>query len=326
MGQAAFLTGATGFVGTVLAQQLAAQGWRLTAIHRPGSNLKYLQGLPIEWRAGDVTDPASLRAALPERVDVVFHLAGDTSLWSRRNAVQTRVNVEGTRHMVEAALARGARRFVHTSSISVYGLQTGVIDERAEQLGRISPVNYQRSKFLAEEEVRKGVARGLDAVILNPAAIMGPYDAVNWVRMIRLVCEGKLPGVPPGRMSFCHVDEVARAHVAAFERGRKGENYLLGGADAPLAELVRVIGEVAGVTPPARVTPAWLLRTVGLAGDWASRLTGREPRITPESARMATRHLHCDCGKAVRELGFRPVPLRRLVEDSYAWLKAERLI
>ena len=104
--------------------------------------------------------------------------------------------------MVEAALARGARRFVHTSSISVYGLQTGVIDERAEQLGRVSPLNYQRSKFLAEEEVRKGIARGLDAVILNPAAIMGPYDTVNWVRMIRLVCDGRLPRRAAGSDEF----------------------------------------------------------------------------------------------------------------------------
>lgn len=326
MGKAAFLTGATGFVGTVLAKQLAGQGWQLTAIHRPGSKLGYLAGVPIDWRPGDVTDPASLCAALPDGVDAVFHLAGDTSLWSRRNAQQTRVNVEGTRNMVEAALARGAKRFVHTSSISAWGLQAGTIDERTPQRGGESPVNYQRSKFLAEEQVRKGIARGLDAVILNPAAIMGPYDAVNWVRMIRLVCEGKLPGVPPGRMSFCHVEEVARAHIAAFECGRRGENYLLGGTDAPLAELVRVIGEVAGVTPPARVTPAWLLRAVGQAGEWMSLVTGREPRVTPESARMATRDIGCDCSKAERELGFRRVPLRRMVQDSYDWLKAEGLV
>lgn len=326
MGQAAFLTGATGFVGTVLAKQLAAQGWQLTAIHRPGSKLKYLADVPIDWRTGDVTDKASLIAALPEGVDAVFHLAGDTSLWSRRNERQTRINVEGTRNMVEAALARGARRFVHTSSISVYGLQTGVIDERAEQLGRVSPVNYQRSKFLAEEEVRKGIARGLDAVILNPAAIMGPYDTVNWVRMIRMVIAGKLPGVPPGQMTFCHVEEVARAHVTAVDKGRTGENYILGGTYESLAELVLIIGEVAGRPVPARVTPAWLLRALGRAGGWISLVTGREPRLTPESARMATRRLNCDSSKAEHELGFRRVPLRRMVEDSYAWLKAERLI
>jgi len=325
-GKTAFLTGATGFVGTVLAGELAAQGWQVTAMHRPGSNLKHVQRLAVRLVPGDITDKASLLAALPPAVDAVFHVAGDTSLWSRRNAQQNRVNVDGTRHMVEAALEHGARRFVHTSSISAYGLQTGRIDERAEQLGRVSPVNYQRSKFLAEEEVRAGVRRGLDAVILNPAAIMGPYDTVNWARMIRLVHAGKLPGVPPGAMSFCHVREVAHAHIAAAERGKRGENYLLGGADAPLLELVHLIGEVAGRKVPAKPTPAWVLRAIGRAGEWASVLSGRQPTLTPEAARMVTRTLYCDCTKAERELGFRRVALRALVEDSYRWLKDEGLL
>jgi nucleoside-diphosphate-sugar epimerase len=325
-GSTAFLTGATGFVGTVLARELAGAGWQVTAIHRPGSNLKYVQHLGLKLVPGDVTDRELLLAALPPGVDAVFHVAGDTGLWSRRNAEQTRVNVEGTRHMVEAALERGARRFVHTSSISAYGLQSGRIDERAEQLGRISPVNYQRSKFLAEEEVRAGVRRGLDAVILNPAAIMGPYDTVNYARFIRLVHRGELPGAPPGAMSFCHVREVARAHIAAAERGRSGENYLLGGADATLLELVRLIGEIAGRKVPARPTPAWVLRAAGRLGEWTSLLTGRQPTLTPEAARMATRTLYCDCSKAERELGFRPVPLRTMVEESYRWLKDEGLL
>ena len=174
--------------------------------------------------------------------------------------------------------------------------------------------------------VRSGIKAGLDAVILNPAAIMGPYDTTSWARVIRLVCEQKLPGVPPGAMSFCHVQEVARAHIAAAERGRRGENYLLGGVDAPLLELVRLIGEVAGKKVPARATPAWLLRTVARAGEWVSLVTGKEPTLTPEGARMVTRTLHCDCSKAERELGLRRVELRCTVEDSYGWLKSEGLI
>lgn len=326
MGRTAFLTGATGFIGTVLARELIGRGWEVTAIHRPGSSLKHLEGLPLRLVQGDVTDPASLAAALPERVDAVFHVAGDTSLWSRHRERQHRVNVDGTRNMVEAALARGAGRFVHTSTISVYGLQSGRIDERAPQLGRDSPVSYQRTKFLAEEEVRAGMAKGLDAVILNPAAVMGPYDTRNWARMIRLVCEGKLAGVPPGAFSFCHVAEVAKAHVAAAERGRRGENYLLGGADATVAELVRTIGEVAGKKVPARVSPAWVLRALGQANEWLSLLTGREPSLTPQGARMAARRLFCDSSKAERELGYRPVPLKKMVEDSFRWLRAEGLV
>ena len=288
MPRTAFVTGANGFLGLNLVEELLAQDWRVIALHRAGSDIRYLQRMPAERAGGDVTDRDSLLRALPGGVDAVFHVAGDTGLWSRNNAQQDRVNVEGTRNMVAAAMARGAKRFLHTSTVSAYGLQRGRIDESAQQLGRISPVNYQRSKFLAEEEVRAGIARGLDAVILNPGAIMGAYDTHNYARVTMLVVAGTLPGVPPGSLPFCHVREVAKAHIAAFERGRKGENYLLGGA--------------------------------------MSHLTGREPRLTPEAARMVTREMSCDCAKAVRELGFRPVPLHEMVADCVDWLASEGLL
>jgi nucleoside-diphosphate-sugar epimerase len=326
MSQTAFITGATGFVGTVLCQELAGRGWQVTAIHRPGSNLKYLSRVPLRLVPADVTDRASLERALPEDVDAVFHVAGSTNLWSRGNDEQRRINVEGTRNAVEAALARRARRFVHTSTISVYGLQSGRIDERAEQRGSASPVNYQRTKFLAEEQVRAGIARGLDAVILNPAAILGPYDTGNWARMIRMVHAGTLPAAPPGATSYCHVREVARAHIAAAEHGRSGENYLLGGVDAPIIELVRVIGEVTGRRVPDRPTPAWVLRAVGRVGEWASYFTARQPMLTADAARIVTRELYCDCSKAMRELGYRAVDLKTMVGDTYRWLKEEGLL
>ena len=326
MARTAFVTGANGFVGLNLVQELLAQGWRVIALHRAGSDIKYLQRMRAERAVGDVTHRASLMRALPEAVDAVFHVAGDTGLWARNNAQQDRVNIEGTRHMVAAALEKRARRFVHTSTISAYGLQRGRIDERSEQLGRVSPVNYQRSKFLAEEEVRAGIARGLDAVILNPGAIMGAYDTHNYARVTMLVVAGKLPGIPPGSLPFCHVREVAKAHVAAFERGRKGENYLLGGTDARFLELVREIGAATGRSVPQRPTPAWVLRTLGLLGGAASHLTGRQPTLTPEASRMVTRNVSCDSSKAMRELGFRAVPLREMVGDCVAWLDAEGLL
>lgn len=326
MARSAFVTGATGFVGLNLVEALVGAGWEVVALHRPGSELKHLSRLPARRVAGDVTDRVSLERALPAGVDAVFHAAGDTSLWSRRNARQNLVNIEGTRNMVEAALARRARRFVHTSSISAYGMVSGRVDERAEQRGGSSWVNYQSSKFLGEQAVRAALARGLDAVILSPAAIIGPYDTRGWARMIRLVCAGKLPGVPPGSNSFCHVREVARAHIAAAERGRRGESYLLGGADASFVELVRTIGEVTGRTVSARPLPAWLLRALARLAQWTSYATGRAPTLSPEAAALATRTISCDCGKAERELGFRPVPLRAMVEDSVAWLEREGLL
>jgi nucleoside-diphosphate-sugar epimerase len=326
MPETAFVTGATGFVGLNLVEQLLARGWRVIALHRASAELKYLARLPAERAVGDVTDADSLLRALPERVDAVFHVAGDLSLWSPRNAEQDRVNIEGTRNMVQAALERGARRFLHTSSISVWGMVRGRIDERVPQLGRYSTVNYQRSKFLADEEVRAGIARGLDAVILCPGSILGPYDTRGYARLVTMVAAGTLPGVPPGSLSFCHVREVAAAHVVAAARGRRGENYLLGGTDASLLELVREIGEATGKAVPARPMPAWLLKAIGALGGAAGRLTGRQPNVTPEAARMATREVSCDSTKAAQELGFRTVPLREMVRDCVAWMTAEGLL
>ncbi len=326
MPRTAFVTGAAGFVGLNLVEELLAQGWRVIALHRAGSELTYLRQLPAARAVGDVTDAASVRRAMPQDVDAVFHVAGDTSLWSQHNAEQDRVNIDGTRNVVGAALEKRARRFVHTSSISAYGLQRGRIDERTPQLGEVSPVNYQRSKYLGEEAVRAGIERGLDAVILNPAGILGRYDTRNYARLVLMVATGTLPGVPPGSLSFCHAREVARAHVAAAARGRTGENYLLGGTDASFLELVREIGAALGKPVPRRATPAWVLRALGTMGAIRGALTGKAPVVSPEAARMATQDVSCDCAKATRELGFRAVPLKEMVRDCVEWLRAEDLL
>jgi dihydroflavonol-4-reductase len=174
--------------------------------------------------------------------------------------------------------------------------------------------------------VRATLTRGLDAVIMNPASIIGRGDVSGWARLIRMAVAGKLPGVPPGALSFCHGGEVARAHINAVEHGRSGENYLLGGTDASFLELVRTIGEVTGHRVPSRVTPAPVLRAMGHLSEWASHLTGKPPALTPESAYLVTRHFFCDSGKAVRELDYCPRALRSMVEESYRWLRQEALL
>jgi len=326
MPDSAFVTGATGFVGLNLVEALLREGWNVTAMHRRGSDLTYLRRLPAQRVEGDVVDAASVREAMPEGVDVVFHVAGDTGLWSGNNAAQDRINIQGTRHVVEAALARRARRFLHTSTVSVYGLQAGRIDERSPQLGLRSPINYQRSKLRAEGEVRAAIARGLDAVFLNPPGIIGRYDARGYARLFRLIAERRLPGVPGGARSFCDARAVADAHLSAAIRGRTGENYLLGGSDASLLDLVDEIGAALGRPVPMRPTPAWILRALGMAGAIRGRISGKAPEVTPEVVRLATTTTFCDCSKAVRELGFRIVPLRDMVADCAAWMAAEGLL
>lgn len=326
MARTAFVTGATGFLGLNLVEALAHAGWHVLALHRRSSDLGHLRRLRAERVEGDVTDAASLRRALPSGVDCVFHVAGDTNLWSRRNAAQDRVNIGGTRNVVEVARARHARRVVHTSSISAYGIQTGRIDERSPQLGGRSWINYQRSKYAAEQELRAGLAQGLDAVIMNPAAIVGRYDTTGWAQVILRIDAGRLPGVPPGGGSYCHARAVAQAHIAAAERGRCGENYLLGGADATILEFVRTAGEILGRPVPRRTTPAWVLKLGGRMAVWTAHFTHRVPGLTPEAAAVVSRDIYADSGKAQRELGYAPTDLRAMIGESVAWLAAEGLL
>jgi dihydroflavonol-4-reductase len=322
----AFVTGGTGFLGLNLIEQLAEGGWRVIALHRANSNLKYLKRLAIDFAEGDVTDAPSVRAAMPRDVDAVFHIAGDTSLWSRGDAQQDRVNIGGTYNVVEAALTCNAKRLIHTSSISAYGMYQGRLTEDMQQLGGESWVNYQRSKFAAELVVRDGIRRGLDAVIMNPASILGRGDTVGWARIIRLVCAGKLPGIPPGAGCFCDVREVAKAHITAVGRGRRGENYILGGTDASFLQLVKTIGAVTGSHVPFCTTPAIILRLMGRVGVMVSHFTGRAPTLTPESASVVIMERSCDSSKAMSELEYRAVDLRSMVEQSYEWLKQEGLL
>src|SRR2546421_1654950 len=221
--KSAFVTGATGFVGLNLVEELLRQGWQVTALHRANSDLAELGRFPVTLMPGDITDPGSLRAAMAEDMDVVFHVAGNTNLWSRRNAQQTAENVEGTRNVVETALARGAKKLVLTSSIAAYGEQTGELTEARKSRAKRSWINYQRTKWLAEEEVRKGIRAGLAATILNPGAIIGRYDTGGWARLFYLVAQDRLPGALPGEVSAAHVGEVLKAHIAAAGRGEIGQ-------------------------------------------------------------------------------------------------------
>jgi dihydroflavonol-4-reductase len=325
-GRTAFVTGATGFLGRNLVEQLVGAGWRVIALHRPTSDLTMLKRFPVEGVVGTIEDPVSLEKAMPAGVDAVFHLAADVSFWSRHNQRQTRTNVDGTRHVVAAARNKGARRLICTSSTSVYGLPRAVYDETAPHLGKGSWFHYQHTKALAEEEVRQGIAQGLEAVLLNPANIVGPYDKNNWAKLIRLAVERRLPRVPPGRASFCHAVEVARAHIAAVDRGRSGENYILGGADASYLEVVQTIGEVVGQPVNTRVASPLMMRLGGRLFSWVSWFTGREPLVTPESAAFLSADLVCRSDKAVRELGYRPQSLRTMLADCYAWMVAEGIL
>ena len=333
----AFVTGGTGFLGLHVVEALLspdAEGgpWTVVALHRARSDVARLRTRGVTLVEGALEDRASLERALPRGCDAVFHVAGNVALWSRDDARQTRANVDGTGNLVEAALAAGARRFVHTSTVAVWGRQARVpFDETAPKNGAGSPINYVRSKLAGEELAKAAVARGLPAVVMNPCHVVGRYDVGGWSKTIALVANGKLPAIPPGRGSFCDARAVARAHVAAVTRGRPGENYLLGGPAHDYVSLVRIIGRLLGKKVPQRVLPLPLLAAVAGAGRLAT-LAGVRPPVTPEMVEGLRQDEVVDSSKAVRELGYERFEspasggLEAMLRDALAWQIAEGLV
>lgn len=320
----ALVTGAAGFLGLNLVEQLLAAGWRVIALHRASSDITYLRRLNVEPLIGSITDREWLIRAVPGNLDAIFHAAADKSLDIRGDAQQTDINVGGTRNMLEVARARGTKRFVQTSSVAAFGVRHGeTISEATATNASTNRVNYSRSKWLADEEVRGAAKSGLDTVILHPANIFGRYDARSWATMILLVAKGKLPGIGPGGGAFCDAREVAKAHVAAVDRGRSGESYVLGGVHASYVEVAQMIQSVVGGKAPRRPLPAWLMTVMGQLMPLFARVRGGHALITPEVAAMVNLDFRTDSRKAIAELGYQEVSLRAMVEDACAWLNAE---
>ena len=317
----ALVTGGTGFVGASLVKELHRQGWEISILTRPASSLDDLGDIPLRITKGDVGDAHSVLKAMPERADAVFHVAASTNVWSGNNDDQDRINIGGTRNVIEAAVSRNAGRLIHTSSFTTWGFQDTLLTEHSARDDSTDWINYVRTKHIAENLVKDAVAKNrLDAVILSPAHILGPGDRRNWSKMVRMVKQGKLPGVPPGSGPFADVREVAKAHIAAFHRGERGETYLLGGEDASFLEIIQIVGEILGKPVPSKVTPGWQLRTIAWFKSLVAAINNTEPDITPESAVMISHRIRCDSSRAQRELGYRFTPIRPLLQDTIDWL------
>ena len=307
-GKTAFVTGASGFIGTNLVKQLGEAGWSVIATHRETSDLTYLQQFPATRVVGDIGDRDFLAGAIPEGVDALFHVAGNVSFDSAGDEAQTHANVAGTRAVVEVAVAKNVGRFIQTSTGAVWGLHDGVpIDETAPSNALEVPVNYCRTKKMAEDIVLAAVADGLDAVCINPGNVVGPYDRVIWGPFVQAIASGALTAVGSGGGSFCHIDETAKAHITAYERGGRGERYILAGANESFAAVAAVVAEIVGVAPPQPTSE-------------------RNPGVSDEIHFVTNQTQIMLCDKAVRELGFKPVPLRTMFEDLCSWMREEGLL
>jgi len=324
MAKKAFVTGSTGFLGLNIVEHLAEAGWEIFALRRTTSNTAALDTMKAVQVIGDVSDKDSLLAAMPENVDAVFHTAGDTSLWRGFNSRQYRINVAGTRNMVEAALQKNVKRFIHTSSIGAYGTIEGApLTEETPSKALESGIHYYKTKYLAEQEVHKGIEQGLDAVIINPAQIIGPYDYNYTPEIFSLLKNGTMKGVPRG-ISVCgHVRDYAAAHLVAWEQGRRGENYILGGVHASFYDIVDVVCTILEIKSPKVSLPTTPLSMAAYFLNLVSRFTNREPILTPEKHVLMNQVMNIDSGKAEKELGFSTCSLEKMFTDSYQWMVSE---
>lgn len=322
----AFVTGAGDFVGLNLITELREQGWDVLAFCAEDGRTDVLDQMEVSYLTGDVSSLKALRSAMPEAVDAVFHAVHNVSLWSREAEAQTRANVHGTRAAVRVALEKSVGRFIHTSSVAAYGLHPGTVTENTPSKASSSTINFVRSKGQAEVEVRKGIRRGLDAVIINPSNIIGPYDFHGWSRLFQLVDKGRMPIMATGGGSFCHARQLARAQIAAYEHGKTGANYLLGGADATYVNLLSEIATLMQRRVLPRAVPKTVLSGVALANEQMAGVLRRRPAITRETVELLSSHMYCKSAKAQEELGYQPVPLREMLEDCREWLRAEGMI
>lgn len=315
------MTGATGFVGRHLVDVLRDDGWTITAAVRNPEKAAVLLGFDVKLARADLLKPGSITAALPADVDCVFHAGADVGTWSRDNDRQYRTNVEGTAALLQAVVDKNARRIVHVSSIVTYGEHTGTISEDTPRLGATSWVGYVHSKAYAERKVKEAVDRGLDAVIVNPTDIVGRYDDRNWVRMIKMIADGSLPAVPPGNGNFANGRAVAEGVLAAFKHGRTGENYILGGPYATFHEFLSLAADKLGRPKPKQPMSAGMLKLLAGMLHLVSKITRKRPQVTREEAYFACQSYTVDYSKAIKELGYRDVPLEQSVDEAIDYLR-----
>ncbi len=323
----AFVTGATGFVGSHVARLLAEQGADLRLLVRAGSRRENLEGLRADLVTGDLTDPASLRKGM-EGCEAVFHVAADYRLWIRDPRPMYAANVDGTAAVIEAAQAAGVRRTVYCSSVATLGFgydRKPVNEETPVDVdGMIG--HYKRSKYLAERKAVELAAKGAEVVIVNPSTPVGEQD-IKPTPTGRIVLDfllGNFPAYMETGMNLVDVHDVARGHLLAFEKGRCGERYILGGENLTLKQILDLLGELTGLPSPTMKVPHSVAMVFAAFDQtFNGYLRNREPRATIEEVRMGKKFMWVDSAKAERELGYTHGAVGEALARAARWFVAK---
>jgi dihydroflavonol-4-reductase len=325
----AFVTGATGFLGSHVARALAQQGAELRLLVRPTSNLKNLEGLlspgKAETATGDLRDPASLEKAM-NGCEVVFHVAADYRLWVRDPNEMYRSNVEGTRAILEAARKNGVRRVVYTSSVATIGFSTdgSAADEDSSVSLDDMIGHYKRSKFMAEQIAIEAGRSGMQVVTVNPTTPIGEQDVkpTPTGRIVVDFLKRKFPAYVETGLNLVDVRECARGHVMALEKGRSGERYILGGENLTLKQILDKLGNITGLPSPKVKLPYAVAFAAGVFGEMITgRMLHGEPRATVDTVRMGKKKMFASSYKAERELGWKIVPVEDALKRAAKWFR-----
>ncbi len=320
-----FITGATGFVGSHVARVLAEQGAELRLLVRPASNPANIASLPGERVVGDLREPESLRSAI-QGCEAVFHVAADYRLWVRDPAEMYRSNVEGTRALIAMAQQAGVRRVVYTSTVATMGF-TGdgrPCDEESPVSAEDMIGHYKRSKFRAEQVVLEAARCGANVVMVNPTAPIGAQDIkpTPTGRIIVDFLNRNFPAYVDTGLNLVDVDAVARGHLAALEKARPGERYILGGENLTLKQILDKLAAITGLpSPQMRVSHGVALGFAAWDELFTGRILGKEPRATREAVRMGRKKMFASSAKAERELGWRVAPVESALHRAVVWFK-----
>jgi dihydroflavonol-4-reductase len=320
-----FVTGATGFLGSHVARALADQGADLRVLVRRTSNLNNLQGLKAETATGDLRDAASLGNAMAG-CDTVFHVAADYRLWVRDPGEMYKSNVDGTRALLEAARKSGVRRVVYTSSVATMGF-----NRNGHPAGEDSPValadmigHYKRSKFMAEQIALQAGRSGMHVVTVNPTTPIGEQDVkpTPTGRIVVDFLKRKFPAYVETGLNLVDVKVCARGHIAALEKGKSGERYILGGEDLTLKQILDKLGRISGLPSPRIKLPYFFALATGVVDEvFTGRLLRREPRVTIDAVRMGRKKMFASSDKAERELGWEIVPVDDALRRAVEWFR-----
>jgi dihydroflavonol-4-reductase len=317
------VTGTSGFVGSAIARKLVARGFAVRILVRPTSPRGNLAGLDAEIVEGDMRDSASMVRAM-NGMRYLFHAAADYRLWARDPGEIIRNNRDGTRTVMEAARDAGVERIVYTSSVATLKLRhdgDAAETDRADMNTAIG--SYKKSKVAAERVVEEMAAQGLPAVIVSPSTPIGPRDIkpTPTGRIIVEAASGRMPAFVDTGLNLAHVDDVADGHLLAFDKGKIGETYILGGQNVTLKDILAWIATASGRKPPRVRLPRGPIYPIAYAAEAVARLTGKEPFVTMDALRMSKHHMFFSSAKAERELGYRARPYQTALDDALRWFR-----